>query len=196
VIAIHPQRIPGRWREGYALDIHTEGSTFLGHDEFGRPRFDTRRSESGDLLYRLKYQGDQTAVVDLVEAASAFIHSTGTDADTLVPIPPSRARAVQPVLVLGEALAKALGIDFCPNGVRRRREVSQLKDVFDYDQRWRLLADLHEVDRPGVEGKRILLFDDLFRSGATMNSVAATLYEQGGVADIFALTVTRTRSKQ
>lgn len=145
VISIHPQRIPGRWRQGYALDIHTEGSIFLGHDEFGRPRFDTKRSEAGDLLYRLKYQGDQTAVADLIEAASAFIHSKGR---------------------------------------------------FDYDQRWRLLADLHEVDRPGVQGKRILLFDDLFRSGATMNSVAAALYEQGGVADIFALTVTRTRSKQ
>lgn len=40
----------------------------------------------------------------------------------------------------------------------------------------------------------MLLFDDLFRSGATMNSITAALYDDGKVADVFALTVTRTRS--
>ena len=39
------------------------------------------------------------------------------------------------------------------------------------------------------------MFDDLFRSGATMNSITVTLYEQGHASDVFALTLTRTRSK-
>lgn len=47
-----------------------------------------------------------------------------------------------------------------------------------------------------VAGKRILLFDDVFRSGATMNSITAALYDQGGAAEVCALTLTRTRSKQ
>ena len=76
------------------------------------------------------------------------------------------------------------------------RDAPQLKDVFGYDERWRLLAGLHEVDRARVEGRRILLFDDLFRSGATMNSITAALYDDGRAADVFALTITRTRSKQ
>ena len=85
---------------------------------------------------------------------------------------------------------------YCPNCVRRRRDVPQLKDGFDYDDRARLLADLHEIDESRVKGKRILLFDDLYRSGATLNSVAAAAYDQGGAADVFALAITRTRSKQ
>ena len=196
MIVIHPQRLAGRWREGHALDVHTVSSTFLGHDEFGHARFETTRSAAGDLLYRLKYQGDQTAVPNLVEAAADFVKSGGITPDVLVPIPPSRMRAVQPVLVLGEALAKALGVEYCPGCVRRRRDVPQLKDVFDYDERVRLLSDLHEIAESRVKGKRILLFDDLYRSGATLNSVAAAAYDQGGAGDVFALTITRTRSKQ
>jgi competence protein ComFC len=196
VIAIHPQRLPGRWREGYALDVHTVSSTFLGHDEFGHARFETVRSAAGDHLYRLKYQRDQTAITALVEVAVDFIQSWQIEVDMLLTVPPSRVRPVQPVLVLGEALAKALGLDYCPTCVRRRRDVPQLKDVFDYEERSRLLADLHEVDPSRVDGKRVLLFDDLFRSGATLNSVAAAAYDQGRAAEVFALTITRTRSKQ
>ena len=33
VIVIHPQRLPGRWRDGYALDVHTVSSTYLGDDQ-------------------------------------------------------------------------------------------------------------------------------------------------------------------
>lgn len=32
------------------------------------------------------------------------------------------------------------------------------------------------------------------RSGATMNSVTALLYERAGAAEVYALTLTRTRS--
>ena len=50
---VRPMRIPGRWREGYVLDYHTLGSTYLGDDEYGHPTFDTKRSDVGELLYRL-----------------------------------------------------------------------------------------------------------------------------------------------
>lgn len=113
----------------------------------------------------------------------------------VVPVPASRVRASQPVLVLGEALANELQIEFCPAAVRRTRDAPQLKDIVDYDERWRLLAGLHEVDRDMVRGRNVLLFDDLFRSGATMNSIAACLYDDGQAADVFALTITRTRSQ-
>lgn len=42
----------------------------------------------------------------------------------------------------------------------------------------------------------VLLFDDLYRSGVTMNAVSSLLYEKGGVAHVSALTITRTRSNQ
>ena len=64
-----------------------------------------------------------------------------------------------------------------------------------YDDRLRALEGAHSVAVSAVRGQRVLLLDDLYRSGATMNAITAVLYDQGGVADVYALAVTRTRSR-
>jgi hypothetical protein len=56
---IKPKTLRGPWAAGFALDVHTTGSTFLGHNEYGHPVFDTGRSPIGELVYRLKYRGDK-----------------------------------------------------------------------------------------------------------------------------------------
>ncbi len=53
-ISTHPMRIPGSWNEGYVLGYHAKSSNFVGYNEYGHPRFDTVRTEAGELLYRLK----------------------------------------------------------------------------------------------------------------------------------------------
>lgn len=68
--------------------------------------------------------------------------------------------------------------------------------MYNYDERARLLDGLHTVDSAKVAGKRVMLLDDLYRSGATLNAVTIALYEQGGAQDVFALALTRTRSNQ
>ena len=82
------------------------------------------------------------------------------------------------------------------DSVKRTRNMPQLKNTFDLDERARLLEGLHAVDRSVTSGKSVLLFDDLYRSGATMNAITTELYEAGEVADVFALTITRTRRHQ
>ncbi len=76
----------------------------------------------------------------------------------------------------------------------RKREAPELKDVYGYEERLRVLEDVHEVDPSQVSGHTVLLFDDLFRSGATMNAATMALYAEGHAADVVALTITRTRS--
>lgn len=46
------------------------------------------------------------------------------------------------------------------------------------------------MDKTQVQGRKILLFDDLYRSGATMNAITAALYDEGEAANVFALTIT------
>ena len=195
MIVFQPRRIIGRWTEGYALDLHTHASRFLGDDEFGHPQFETTRTEAGDLLYRLKYGQETAAVALLAEALVALRRRWNPDVDRLVPVPWSSARALQPVPLLATEIARQTGLPLV-TGARRRRDIPQLKNVYDLDQRLQLLDGLYEVDRAAIQGGRILLFDDLYRSGATMNEVTATLYGAGAAAAVMALTVTRTRSNQ
>ena len=190
-----PRQLIGRWKAGYALDLHTLSSIPLGSDEFGYMQFETTRSEMGELLFRLKYRSDATAVPEIAAGAEAFMKAWNPGIDIVVPVPPSTNRATQPVLVLAEAIGQRLHVPVS-NCVSRTRDIPQLKNVYDLDERAKLLKGLHEVVVSQVRGKRVLLFDDLFRSGATMNDVSSVLYEKGSVADAFALTITRTRSNQ
>ncbi len=194
MVPTQPMKIPGRWQDGFVLDYHTVSSTYLGEDEYGHAQFETRRSDLGDLLYRLKYRVDASVVTQIVEAASAFVAEWGPEFDVVVPVPPSRERDIQPVFLLAEGIANRVGLAYAPECVTRVRDLPELKNVYSYQQRTRLLAGSHAVDQPRVANKRVLLFDDLYRSGATMNAVAIALYDEGMARDVYALAITRTRS--
>lgn len=193
VAQIHQRQIFGNWREGFALDLHTLSSIFVGHDEFGRPRFESTRSEIGELLYRLKYNRDQSMVDEIAESAAGFVRAWQPGIDVIAAVPPSTIRAAQPVYLLAAALGQKLGLPVL-HCLTTTRDPAPLKNVHDLDERMRLLAGLYAVDAAATSGKRILLFDDLYRSGATMNAITTTLYGQGRAADVFVLTITRTRS--
>lgn len=64
-----------------------------------------------------------------------------------------------------------------------------------YEERLGLLAGAHDVAMAKVQGHAVLLFDDLYRSGATMNAVTTVLLDDGGATEVFALTITCTRSR-
>ncbi|PZR04361.1 MAG: hypothetical protein DI536_34430 [Archangium gephyra] len=99
------------------------------------------------------------------------------------------------VAEVGRRIAGILGVPFASAAVSRTQQIAQLKDVGDFGERQRLLADAHAFDSLTVKGKSILLFDDLFRSGATMSVVAEGL-RAAGATRITALTLTRTRSSR
>jgi len=50
---INPIQVHGAWRLGWALDVHTTFSEYLGDDQNGHPQFKTTRSPLGELLYQL-----------------------------------------------------------------------------------------------------------------------------------------------
>jgi competence protein ComFC len=193
MVEINPTRIPGRWSNGYTLDLHTTGSDLAGHDGYGHPQFASKRSELGELLYRLKFRGDKSVVSEIAEVVRTFAESYLPKVDLIVPVPPSTPRKEQPVILIAHAIGARIGIPVFEDCVWKVRETSQLKNVFDFEERSRLLDGAFEIDRFVANGKTVLLFDDLYRSGATLNAVNSLLYDRGGAKDVLALALTRTR---
>jgi len=194
MVEINPTRIPGRWSNGYTLDLHTTSSGLAGRDGYGHPQFASKRSELGELLYRLKFRGDKSVVSEIAEVVGTFAESYLPKMDLIVPVPPSTPRKEQPVILLANAIGDRIDIPVFEDCVWKVRETSQLKNVFDFDERSRLLDGAFEIDRSVAKGKTVLLFDDLYRSGATLNAVNSLLYDRGGAKDVLALALTRTRS--
>ena len=193
--AMNPRRIVGKWISGYALDIHTISSTYMGINEFGHDVFDNKRSELGELLYRMKYYGDRSAASAIVEAAVAFLQRSRNKFDVIVPVPPSGNRSVQPVPILANGIGRALNLPVA-ECVSATRPATQLKGIMDPEKRTELLEGLYRVERAHTQGKSVLLFDDLYRSGATMNAITELLMTRGRAEAVRALTITRTRSIQ
>jgi hypothetical protein len=94
---LHPIKIKGNWSAGYVLDLHVESSDFIGYDEFGHAQYDTKRTELGELVYRLKYKRDTTVLDEIVQIISSF--SSFKTIDVIIPVPPSNiSKEFQPVV--------------------------------------------------------------------------------------------------
>ena len=48
--------LKGNWKKGFACDVHTLSSTYLGVNAWGHDKYENTRSEMGELLYKLKYK--------------------------------------------------------------------------------------------------------------------------------------------
>lgn len=195
MVAIHPQNLAGRWLHGVALDFHTTRSTPVGPNESGHMQFETERPEIAELLYQLKYKGNMAAMPAIVAAASAYLVPHLVKLDILVPVPPSTMRRPQPVLLLAQAIGESVGLPFA-DCITTTRTTTPLKGVTDPQQRQALVEGLYAVDRAQTSGKSVLLFDDLYRSGTTLNAITGILLDQGQAASVRVLTVTKTRSHQ
>jgi len=194
MVATNPMKITGVWREGYVLDYHTLSSQCIGYDGFGKPIFDTRRTEVGELLYKLKYNRNKAALGPLVEVAAEFVSKWSPSINVIVPVPATRVRNVQPVVELATGLGERLGLPVLEEFVRNTKHAKELKDVLDYNERIKLLDGAYKVRDDSLRGKSVLLFDDLFKSGATLNAVTEVLYKQGECSTVYAFALTRTRT--
>lgn len=192
----NPVQVHGAWRLGWVIDVHTISSEFVGYDPHGVEQFHTVRSPLGEAMYRLKYRGQLSQAKAVSKAMAQFMlekPNAMARIDVIVPVPPSTKRTTQPVAEIATHLAKGLKRTLAVNAVTKIKDTPSLKSVHDADSRRELLEGAFRVDVSAVVGKGVLLIDDLYRSGATANSVALSLIS-AGAARVYFLAATRTRS--
>ena len=196
MLEINPIQLTGNWTEAYALDRHTISSEFLGQDQYGHDQYDTKRSQVGEILYRLKYRGDKTGVQALALTAVEFIQSRNWVVDVIVPVPATTDRTEQPVMWLSQAIGTMLSVPVSTTAIVKVKDIPPLKDVFAYNQRLEHLAGAYKVFMPEVRGQSVLVLDDLYRSGATLETVGRCLLQEGQPKSLYALMMTKTRSNR
>jgi len=176
----HPRPLKGIWQFGFALDFH---SSFRGAD--------WNRSVIGDLVYRLKYEDDRSALPLLVQHTLALFDAQPqmTEFDVIVPVPPSTPRPFQPLEAYCQALAQAVG-KAVKNCLVKTRPTRPQKEMSTLAQKRANVAGAFTVQGE-VTGERILLVDDLYDSGATLEEITRLLLRHGA-RQVNVLTWTRT----
>jgi competence protein ComFC len=192
-VKINPRKLAGPWTEGFTLDKHIESSVHIGQGPSGHMRFDTKRTELGELVYQLKYGRRKDAVPIIAGALVEFANGRwGSVFDAVVPAPPSVARVTQPIIQIASAVAKSFERPLKVNAVLKVKQTTQMKNV-PVDERAELLGDAIQKGPGEVAGARILLVDDVIESGATLRRVAEVLLKEGRAKSVHALVVTRTK---
>ena len=131
MMKISPRRIKGKWTCGYSLDLHTLSSEYIGDNEYGHPQFDTKYSDMGGLLNRLKYKSDKSVLRIIIDTAGEFLNSRSWSVDLIIPVPPSReTRAFQPVIAVAKGVSKFTGIKLCTDCVVKIKKTPELKNIY------------------------------------------------------------------
>jgi len=195
IIPTNPKRLRGNWKDGYALDKHVLKSTFLGENEYGHPQFETQRSQLGEAVFQLKYRVDKSKISDISETVCDFIKNKWSDIsfDYILPVPPSKIRATQPVIEIAKKVSRDLKISLSDTDIVKDKTTSQLKDLNNYDDRVEVLRDAFQTKTSNLSEKIILILDDLYSSGATLSVLTDVLYNKGRVRAIYILTLTRAK---
>lgn len=152
------------------------------------------------LVLSLKY-GDRT---DLAAPAAHWMVRAGTDVlqDTplIAPIPLHRwrllGRRYNQAALLSQEIARIAALDHLPDLLLRQRATAPQKHMTD-DQRFENLEDamaLNPRRHAQIEGRAIVLIDDVMTSGATF-TVAARLCLDAGAKTVRILTLARAAQR-
>ena len=139
-----------------------------------------------ELIVKLKFEG-RTRLAGLFAAFAAAVLESGDHAVPLVPVPcrPGR-RAPDAVELVARRLQVDHGITI--QRLLERRGGAQQKSL-DFAQRKRNLGGMIHVARGGTPvPSQVVLFDDVFTTGATLDACARALRD-GGCRSVLGLTL-------
>ena len=119
-------------------------------------------------------------------------------ATMIIPIPlhpnRERERGFNQALVLARELARLSKLPLDEHSVVRRVHTERHRAGMDARARRESVADAFAVRHPdSIAGKRVLLIDDVFTTGATVSACAAVL-KDAGAEEVFVLTVARPQA--
>ncbi len=204
--------IKGNWNLGVALDLHTKSSIPIFNDEGEITGWDTERTEIGEELYKLKYWTSENRTLkaqrvdrltdEVVKMINEIVKLAKDKKDIdlnisqIIPVPPSKTRDFQPVIEMARAIEEKSGIPLNISLLKKTKTTDQLKEIDDEQEREEILREAFDAEENILMGQNIILFDDLYRSGATLKAITTVLKNKAKAKNVIVITLTKTRTKK
>jgi ComF family protein len=149
------------------------------------------------LLHKFKFQGDTAAAASLsrlVELRQFDQISMSRGCDLIIPVPLHRsrlrARGMNQSLVLARLIFRSSAEKIRPYLLIRLKNTRSQTDLSGDERRKNLHGVFALNPEETVAGRRILLVDDVFTTGTTVDECAKTMKKQGA-AEILVWTLAR-----
>jgi len=180
-----PLELPGPWPRGVALGMYSR----LGGDSEGE------KTEVGDVLSRFKYGGEGRLGRVLGEGlARALADGPGyEDVEVVIHIPATRRRrGPDAACGLATVVGRGLRVRCLPRLMARTRRTALQKDLVEWGDKRQNVAGAFRVRRAElVRGRKVLLVDDVYDSGATLEEGWRVLMA-AGAREVVVATAART----
>jgi ComF family protein len=145
-------------------------------------------------IHLLKYRGKLRLKQPLLQLAIEHFdaHFPGTTFDAIIPVPLHRERLMHrefnQAAVFAKGLAGHLNIPTLERLLVRVRSTRPQVELSGGERRQNVKQAFAVTDAAALEGKQVLVIDDVFTTGATLGEVARTLKIAGATqVDVFAL---------
>ncbi|WP_267746115.1 ComF family protein, partial [Vibrio cholerae] len=197
IMNVNVKEITGVWDLGYSLDKHIVSSTYIGENQWGHAQFDTVRTDVGEAVFLLKYRDDFTQCTKIAQSINNNILPKLPFISFIVAMPPSKVRTKQPVQEIALELGNIAG-KLCISGLLvKSKSTPQMKDIASRKERIDLLMEAFEIDDKVVAetlpetGYNVLIIDDLYDTGTSLEAATQTLRQCDKIDKIFVATATR-----
>ncbi len=150
--------------------------------------------EVAKAIYRFKYGGRQEYAGVFGEEMAYYLgdYVRSLKPDGLVPVPmhprKQRSRGYNQAVLLARSLGERLGIPVYENLVKRIRNTKPLK-YLNPEERLNNLKKAFILTENGVKLNTIIIIDDIYTTGSTVDTLAGLFLEQG-VQSVYFLTLT------
>ena len=185
---LNPIKIYGTWDDGIVLDNHMIKSVFLGYDENGKEMFENTRTELGELIYNLKYKNKKENVTKIINLIKDQLEKLKLKEkiDIVIPVPPSKkSRKYQPVFELAKEIAKYLKKEYEEN-ILSKKSMLEVKDGYN------IVGTIEQIKKINKKSN-ILIIDDLYSTGKTLNETCKILKKDNNVNKIYCIAMTKTK---
>jgi ComF family protein len=119
------------------------------------------------------------------------------DADLIIPVPlhPRRLRwrGFNQSLLLAKQVSRKYDVPMDPFVLYRKRETAPQTQLAENERRKNVRGAFATDPEKSLKGKSLLLIDDVYTSGATVNECSRVLLHDGA-KDVYVLTLARTVS--
>lgn len=150
-----------------------------------------------EAIHALKYRSYEAVAEPLAEIMARAFAGTGLAryADVLVPIPIHASRLLEHGFnhseLLAHLLSRRIGVPVEPDVLRKVRKTAQQVDLPREERALNIQGSFAAERSDRIAGKRVLLIDDVFTTGSTLNEAAHVLIA-AGAEEVRAYTLARS----
>lgn len=147
-------------------------------------------------MYQLKYHYDFSKIEEITEITVEFIEKDWKildKIDGILPVPSSKKREIQPVHQIVRLLSDKIKKPHCLDFFEKisKKEIKNLSS----NQREEILRDGVKKNKKLLKKASILIIDDLYDTGLSLERVTNLLLEDENIKEIYVLTITKTKRR-